>query len=162
MTSLSKWMNGTLFLNLVGARTYPPSSHHQTYPIAFLNYLQSRSELLQHLPTIISHAMPLRIAPALYRPATFRPNVSMSARRTLMTTPRMYLKEDENRSPEELESKKQEHLNKQKQGQGHWEEKLGSQSEANVTADNEHVKDHDNHMSKLQEETSKKGEKGEI
>jgi hypothetical protein len=74
----------------------------------------------------------------------------------------MFLKEDENRSPEELESKKQEHLDKQKRGDGHWEEKLGSQSEANVTADNEHVQDHDDHMSKLQEETSKKGEEGKI
>ena len=48
----------------------------------------------------------------------------------------MFLKEDENRSPEELEAKKQEHLDKQKRGEGHWEEKLGSQSEANVAADN--------------------------
>jgi hypothetical protein len=106
--------------------------------------------------------MPLRISTALLRSATFRPVPSVTARRTLTTTPRMFLKEDENRSPEELEAKKQEHLDKQKRGEGHWEEKLGSQSEANVAADNESVKDHDDHMSKLQKETSKKGEKGEI
>ncbi|KAF2787251.1 hypothetical protein K505DRAFT_288261, partial [Melanomma pulvis-pyrius CBS 109.77] len=74
----------------------------------------------------------------------------------------MFLKEDENRSPEELEKKKQNHLEKQKRGEGHWEEKLGSQSEGNVAADKEHVKDHDDHMSKLQEETKEKGEKGDI
>ena len=47
-------------------------------------------------------------------------------------------------------------------GKGQWHEELGSASESNVAADREEVSDHDSHMSKLQQETKKKGEKGEL
>ena len=47
-------------------------------------------------------------------------------------------------------------------GKGQWHEELGSASESNVAADREEVSDHDSQMSKLQQETKKKGEKGEL
>jgi hypothetical protein len=74
----------------------------------------------------------------------------------------MFLKEDADRSPEQIEKKKQEQLKKQEKGGGEWHESLASSSESHIAADKEHVNDHDDHMSKLQEETKKKGEKGEI
>jgi hypothetical protein len=84
------------------------------------------------------------------------------ARRTLTTSPRMLLKEDGDRSPEQLEKKKQEQLKKQEKGEGEWHESLASSSESHIAADKDHVKDHDSHMSKLQEQTKKQGEKGEL
>jgi hypothetical protein len=74
----------------------------------------------------------------------------------------MYIKEDADRTPEQVEQKKQEQLEKQKRGEGHWHEELASHGESNIAADRENVKDHDEHMSKLQQETKKKGEKGEL
>lgn len=74
----------------------------------------------------------------------------------------MFIKEDADRSPEQIEKKKQEQLKKQEKGKGEWHEELASHGESNIAADKEHVKDHDEHMSKLQEETKKKGEKGEL
>ncbi|KAF1970044.1 hypothetical protein BU23DRAFT_571100 [Bimuria novae-zelandiae CBS 107.79] len=90
--------------------------------------------------------------------------ISAPGRRTFITTPRALLKEDMNRSGEEIEQKKQEQLEKQRKGEGHWHEELASQSEAKIAADRDahHVKDHDKHMSELQQETVKKGEKGEL
>lgn len=101
--------------------------------------------------------MPLRV-PTI----SFAPRVSTAARRTFATTPRTLLNEVGNRSGEELEQKKQEQLKKQEKGEGHWHEELASQSEAKIAADKQDVKDHDKHMSDLQKETAKKGEKGEL
>jgi hypothetical protein len=72
------------------------------------------------------------------------------------------LKEDADRSPEQIEQKKQEQLDKQKKGEGHWHEELASSGESNIAADREEVHDHDEHMEDLQKETAKKGEKGEM
>ena len=83
-------------------------------------------------------------------------------RRSLSTTPRMQLKEDGNRSGQELEQKKQEQLKEQKEGKGRWREDLASSGESNIAADKENVQDHKSHMEKLQEQTKQKGEKGEI
>lgn len=74
----------------------------------------------------------------------------------------MLIKEDAERSPEEIEKKNQEQLKKQEHGKGHWHEGLASQGESNIVADKEHVKDHDKHMNELQQQTKKKGEKGEL
>ena len=103
--------------------------------------------------------MPLRIPVAVFGP---RAVPMTAARRTLTTSPRMLLKEDGDRSPEQLEKKKQEQLKKQEQGNGEWHESLASSSESHIVADKDKVEDHDSHMSKLQEETKKKGEKGEL
>jgi len=103
--------------------------------------------------------MPFRIPTALIRA---RALPTITARRTLTTTPRMLLKEDGNRSPEELEKKKQEQLKKQEKGDGEWHESLASSSESHIAADKDNVKDHDSHMSKLQEETKDKSEKGHL
>jgi hypothetical protein len=84
------------------------------------------------------------------------------ARRTLTTTPRMCIKEDANRSPEQLEKIKQDQLKEQKEGKGRWREELASHGESNIAADKEKVTDHDKHMKDLQQEGAKKGEKGEL
>ncbi|KAF2732489.1 hypothetical protein EJ04DRAFT_513854 [Polyplosphaeria fusca] len=94
--------------------------------------------------------------------STFRPASLLSTRRTLTTTPRLFIKEDADRSPDQLEKKKQEQLKKQEKGEGHWHEELASSSESHITADKDKVKDHDSHMSKLQEQTKKKGERGDL
>jgi hypothetical protein len=103
--------------------------------------------------------MPFRLPSTLFRP---RALPTTSARRTLTSTPRMLLKEDADRSPEQIEKKKQEQLKKQENGEGEWHESLASSSESHIAADKDNVKDHDDHMSKLQEETKNKGEKGEL
>lgn len=91
----------------------------------------------------------IRLAPRIYS-------------RTFTTTSRAFLNEVGNRSGEQLEQKKQEQIKKQERGEGHWHEELASQSEAKIAADKEHVKDHNKHMSDLQQHTAKKGEKGEL
>ncbi|KAL1646163.1 hypothetical protein SLS61_007974 [Didymella pomorum] len=97
--------------------------------------------------------------------SAFRPITSAFSpitRRALSTTPRMAIKEDGNRTPEELEQKKQEQLKEQKEGKGRWREDLASSGESNIAADKQNVKDHDSHIKELQQEGAKKGEKGEL
>jgi hypothetical protein len=79
--------------------------------------------------------------------------------RTLSTTPIRMIKEDANRSPEELEQTKQDQLKAQKKGTAEWNEKLASAGEASITADKQNVKDHDSHMEELQKETAGQAEK---
>ncbi|KAF2755766.1 hypothetical protein EJ05DRAFT_114495 [Pseudovirgaria hyperparasitica] len=79
-------------------------------------------------------------------------------KRAISYTPQFRLKEDGNRSPEEIESEKQSQLRKQKEGKGEWHESLASSSEAGVKADQEKVQDHGKHMKKLQEETAAKSQ----
>lgn len=88
--------------------------------------------------------------------------LAFSARRTLSMTPRLRIKEDADRSPEQIEKAKQEQLKEQQQGQGRWREDLASHGESNIAADKENVNDHDSHMKDLQQETARKGEKGQI
>ncbi|KAF2009708.1 hypothetical protein BU24DRAFT_428602 [Aaosphaeria arxii CBS 175.79] len=87
-----------------------------------------------------------------------------SQRRFLSSTPRTLLKEDADRSASEIEAKKQEQLDKQKRGEGHWHEELASQGESNIAADKQEVKEgsHDEHISKLQEEGKQKRENGQL
>lgn len=95
---------------------------------------------------------------------TMRPltRTTMLAWRTLTTTPSLRIKEDANRSPEQLEKAKQDQLKEQKEGKGRWREDLASHGESNIAADKEKVNDHDNHIKELQQEGKKKGEKGEL
>ena len=79
--------------------------------------------------------------------------------RPLSTTPAHLLKESGDRTPEELEAKKREQLAKQEKGEGHWHSELGSNSEEHVKADREEVRDHDEHVKELQQETKKESEK---
>lgn len=89
-------------------------------------------------------------------------SLSTVPRRTLTTTPRLFIKEDANRSPEQVERAKQDQLKEQEQGKGRWREDLASAGESNIAADKEKVHDHDSHMKDLQKETAKKGESGDI
>jgi hypothetical protein len=87
---------------------------------------------------------------------------SASIIRPFSQAQQLRLKEDANRSPEELERIKQEQLKQQKEGKGQWNEELASSSESHVAADKQKVNDHQQHMSELQKETAKKGEKGDL
>jgi hypothetical protein len=82
--------------------------------------------------------------------------------RSFTTANPLSIKEDANRTGEELEAKKQEQLDKQKRGEGHWHEELASAGESNIKADKEHVEDHDKHIEDLQKQTEKKANKGEV
>ncbi|KAF2654804.1 hypothetical protein K491DRAFT_575634, partial [Lophiostoma macrostomum CBS 122681] len=82
--------------------------------------------------------------------------------RALSSTPRRAIKEDADRSAEQVEKKKQEQLDKQDKGEGHWHEELASHGESNIAADREKVRDHGEHIEDLQEQTKRKGEKGEL
>ncbi|KAL6706793.1 hypothetical protein ACN47E_005129 [Coniothyrium glycines] len=65
---------------------------------------------------------------------------------------------NENRA-QEVEKKKQELLQKQKEGKGHWEEQLASDSESIVKADRaETGKDTKQQIKELQEEAKKVGQ----
>lgn len=101
-----------------------------------------------------------------YRAISLRPSTriirpSSSSIRPFTTSPSLRLKEDASRSPEEIDQKKHEQIDKQKKGEGHWHEELASSSESNIGADREHgkVEDHDDHMSDLQEQTAGQKEK---
>ena len=99
----------------------------------------------------------LRIRPTiLLRPTTRTPL------RTLTTTPIQRIKEDADRSPEQVEQAKQDQLKEQKEGKGRWREDLASTGESNIAADKEGVSNHDEHMKELQQEGKEKGEKGEL
>lgn len=85
-----------------------------------------------------------------------------TTRRTFATSSRFLIKEDADRSPEQLENAKQEQLREQREGQGRWREDLASHGESNIAADKEKVHNHEAHMEQLQQDTKKKGEKGQI
>ncbi|KAF1350050.1 hypothetical protein BDV97DRAFT_286091, partial [Delphinella strobiligena] len=83
----------------------------------------------------------------------------IAAPRFFSSQSRLLLKEDADRSPQEVEAAKQKQLNKQKDGKGHWHEELASAGEANIAADKDQVHDHEDHMKDLQKETAGKAEK---
>jgi hypothetical protein len=82
--------------------------------------------------------------------------------RSFITTSRLSIKEDANRTGEEVEAKKQEQLDKQKRGEGHWHEELASAGESNIKADKEHVEDHDEHIEDLQKQTEDAANNGKV
>ncbi|KAF2825309.1 hypothetical protein CC86DRAFT_352675 [Ophiobolus disseminans] len=99
----------------------------------------------------------------LLRPSIRLPSLRLPLRtRAFTTTPTRLIKEDADRTPEQLEQAKQDQLKEQKEGKGRWREDLASHGESNIAADKEGVKDHDEHMKELQQEGKKKGEKGEL
>ena len=95
------------------------------------------------------------------RPYTHITRPSSSSIRPFTTSPSLCLKEDASRSPEEIDQKKHEQIDKQKKGEGHWHEELASSSESSINADKQHgkVDDHGDHMSDLQKETAGQKEK---
>ncbi|KAK3678599.1 hypothetical protein LTR78_001897 [Recurvomyces mirabilis] len=79
--------------------------------------------------------------------------------RSFSIAPQLRLKEDGDRSAEELEKKKQQQLQKQRDGKAEWHESLASAGESNIAADKEKVNDHGKHMEDLQKETASQSEK---
>ena len=109
--------------------------------------------------------MPPRFTPLLRTPRPSRTLIQpqlCTLTRSLHTTQPLSLKEDADRHPSEVEQKKQEQIDKQKRGEGHWHEELASSGESNVKADREEVQDHDEHIEDLQRDTERKGQKGEL
>lgn len=91
-----------------------------------------------------------------------RPLLSRPQPRLFSAVPRLAIKEDAGeRDGHELDAKKHEQIEKQKQGKGHWHEELASAGEASIAADKDahKVQDHDDHMEDLQKETAGKHEK---
>ena len=99
---------------------------------------------------------------AFARPAQLRlvrPAFSAPATRTFSRAANLRIKEDANRTPEELDNLKNEQVKKQEKGEGHWHEGLASNSEAGIAADKENPDDHGEHMEDLQKETAGQAEK---
>ncbi|CAG5141731.1 uncharacterized protein ALTATR162_LOCUS1000 [Alternaria atra] len=88
--------------------------------------------------------------------------IAFTARRTFLSTPTLRIKEDADRTPEQVENAKQEQLKEQERGEGRWREDLASHGESNIAADRQQVDDHDAHMKELQKEGKEKGEKGDL
>lgn len=107
--------------------------------------------------------MPFRLPSSL---RTSVPRLSTPIRQThyrfFTIINRLSIKEDANRTGEELEAKKQEQLDKQKRGEGHWHEELASAGESNIKADKEKVEDHDEHIEDLQKQTQDAANKGKV
>jgi hypothetical protein len=82
--------------------------------------------------------------------------------RTFVSSPTLRIKEDADRTPEQLEQAKQDQLKEQQQGKGRWREDLASHGESNIAADKQEVNDHDAHMKELQQEGKRKGEEGKL
>ena len=134
-------------------------------PITRQGHITQVQLLLEYLPPHYHYPHnSITMAPRVLISA-FRPIASSCTPitcRALSTTPRMALKEDGNRTPEELEQKKQEQLKEQKEGKGRWREDLASAGESNIAADKQHVNDHDSHIKELQQEGKNKSEKGDL
>jgi hypothetical protein len=128
------------------------------------NHTIPQTAIANTLQTLSNPPTQLHITMAPRTLMAFRPISAFSpiARRTFSTTRHMQIKEDGNRSAQELEQKKQEQLQEQKEGKGRWREDLASSGESNIAADKQKVEDHKSHMQELQEQTKQKGEKGEL
>jgi len=103
---------------------------------------------------------PLRAARSgLLRPLGARSSPRQSLR-LFTSQPRLFIKEDADRSPEELEKHKEEHLEKQEKGEGEWDRNLASRGEESIAADKDadKVDDHEEHMEDLQKQTAGKSE----
>lgn len=96
------------------------------------------------------------------RPLTHRTPLAFPVRRTFVSTPTFRIKEDADRTPEQVEQAKQDQLKEQKEGNGRWREDLASHGESNIAADKQEVDDHGEHMKELQQHGKEKGEKGEL
>lgn len=113
--------------------------------------------LFQHTSKQLKMLFAARIARQAPR-ATFRA-AAPSTIRPFSQAQQLRLKEDADRSPEEVDRVKQEQLQKQKEGKGHWHEELASTSESHVAADKENIDDHGKHMEDLQKETAQQTQK---
>ncbi|KAL2155394.1 hypothetical protein VTH82DRAFT_136 [Thermothelomyces myriococcoides] len=95
-----------------------------------------------------------------FRPCAFS-LTSRTARRNLSQTPRTFLKESSSSdpNPEDFERHKQDSLEKQKRGQGHWKPELASVSEESVKADRMGPKEAgEAAMKRLQDQTKDRAE----
>ncbi len=82
-----------------------------------------------------------------------QPAVRRQSLQSFSIASRLRLREDADRSPEEVEKQKQESMKKSGSTRG-----VASASEEVVGADQQKVKDHDKHMEELQKQTAQKSE----
>ncbi|KAF6229171.1 hypothetical protein HO133_007287 [Letharia lupina] len=95
-----------------------------------------------------SRASPLRLAPISTRPLHVT-----SARAVLSESDHGGHHDAEDRKAK-IDHHKDDQLNKQKDGKGHWKRELGSNSESAVKADREEITDAEHDVESLQKETS--------
>jgi len=116
--------------------------------------------LYSTLPKQLTSQQPhnMLFAARIARPVAFRA-AAPAYIRPFSQAQQLRLKEDANRSPEETERVKQEQLQKQKEGKGHWHEELASSSESHIAADKENINNHDEHINDLQKETAQQTQK---
>jgi len=88
------------------------------------------------------------------RPSALRPFHSTGFRAALNETDR-----DRDNLHEEIDHHKNDQLQKQKEGKGHWKGELASSSEASIKADREEIEASEDNISKLQKETESYAQK---
>lgn len=95
-----------------------------------------------------SRASPLRLTPISTRPFHIT-----SARSALSESDHGGHQDTEDRKAN-IDHHKDDQLNKQKDGKGHWKKELGSNSESAIKADREEITDAEHDIEGLQKETS--------
>ncbi|KAL9070006.1 MAG: hypothetical protein Q9161_005179 [Pseudevernia consocians] len=96
-----------------------------------------------------SRASPLRLAPISTRPFHIT-----SARAALSESDHGGHQDTADRKAT-IDHHKDDQMNKQKEGKGHWKKELGSNSESAIKADREEITDAEHDVESLQKETSK-------
>ncbi|KAL2160121.1 hypothetical protein VTH06DRAFT_1776 [Thermothelomyces fergusii] len=102
----------------------------------------------------------INTATKAFRPSTISLTSSIT-RRSLSQTPRAFLKESSSPdpNPDDFERHKQDSLEKQKRGQGHWKPELASVSEESIKADRMGPQDSSAAaMKRLQDQTKDRAE----
>ncbi|KAL2195914.1 hypothetical protein P885DRAFT_78843 [Corynascus similis CBS 632.67] len=103
----------------------------------------------------------LNTATKALRPSSTISLTTATARRSISQTPRVLLKESSSTdpNPSDFEHHKQDSLEKQKKGQGHWKPELASVSEESVKADRMGPKEAgEAAMKRLQDQTKGRAE----
>lgn len=150
------WARSTLYDQRPWKLSYNFQSHQKG-----IRSLKPASDSSRYLQPITMPLHALRAFPQRLRPTPL--STSAPFLRTFVTTPVRALKEDSDRDGEHFEQKKQEQLQKQKEGKGEWHESLASGGEASVKADREEIgKDDQSHMEDLQKQTAAQAEQGKI
>lgn len=145
-------------------------THQQIHKLNFHCYfIHTLNPILNHtrsnLPFISTHFNNYTLKTTIMAPRALlalRPITRLPTIRTFTTSPMQRIKEDANRTPEQVEAAKQDQLREQKEGKGRWREDLASHGESNIAADKQKVEDHGKHMEELQQEGKRKVEKGEL
>ncbi|KAJ9619808.1 hypothetical protein H2203_008079 [Taxawa tesnikishii (nom. ined.)] len=113
------------------------------------------------MQSLVRSTRALGATPQTLRCVTRRSTRTTPTARPFSALARLAIKEDADRSAEEVEAHKQEHLRKQERGEGHWDRNLASRGEESIAADRQadNVEDHGAHMEDLQKQTAGQSER---